>query len=110
MAVDIQENILIANKKNNRIVVLGPDLNLRCFIEAPECELNGPSALCLDEENQRLFIGNKKRLMIVKVNSPEDRETSSLLGNPINYNYSVTLLITGMLPVISKVKAQLRHN
>ena len=57
-----------------------------------------------------MFIRDKNPLMIVKVNSPEDRATSSLLGNPINYNYAVTLLITGMLPVISKVKAQLGHN
>jgi len=68
MVVDKQGYVLVADENNGRIELLHayPKLSHCGYIEIPGDPLNGPRAICLDEENHRLYIGDTGRLLVLK--------------------------------------------
>jgi len=57
LAVDGRGNVLVADRYDNRVVLLSPSLTHLGYIEIPGHKLNKPYALHLDELNHRLYIG-----------------------------------------------------
>jgi len=57
LAVDGYGNVLVADRHNNRVVLLSPSLTHLGYIQIPEHELNQPYALHLDIQTDRLYIG-----------------------------------------------------
>ena len=57
LAKDKDDNILVVDSNNNRIVLLSRSLNHLGYITVPGHELRFPYALHLDELNHRLYIG-----------------------------------------------------
>jgi len=70
MVVDQHGYVLVADENNKRLEVLGndPDLTHFGYIEIPGDPLNGPRALCIDEDNHCLYIGDTNRLLVLKTN------------------------------------------
>jgi len=59
LAVDGHGNVLVADYGNNRVVLLSPSLTFLGYIPTPGYQLNRPSALLLDQLNNRLYIGEE---------------------------------------------------
>ena len=57
LAVDRHGNVLVADRGNNRVVLLSPSLTRLGYITVPGHELSGPHALHLDLLTHRLYIG-----------------------------------------------------
>jgi len=57
LAVEIHDNVLVADGSNNRVQLLSPTLTYLGDIEIPGHQLNEPYTLHFDELNHRLYIG-----------------------------------------------------
>jgi len=57
MAVDKHNHVFVADYDNNRIELLSPTLHHIGYVTIPRHKLYRPSAIHLDELNQRLYIG-----------------------------------------------------
>jgi len=57
MAMDKYDNVMIADRCNNRVQVLSPTLAHLGDVVMSGCELDNPYALHFDEQNHRLYIG-----------------------------------------------------
>jgi len=68
MAVDKDDHVMIADLNNNRVVVLSSSLSHIGEIAVPGHTLNRPRALCFDESNGLLYIGELTggRLFVLK--------------------------------------------
>ena len=69
LAVDIRDNLLVADSVNNRVQLLSPELNYLGNIEIPGYPLDNPVTLCFDDINNRLYIGedNGGRILVLEV-------------------------------------------
>jgi len=57
LAVDIHDNVLVADTDNNRVQLLGPTLTYLSDIKIPGHKLSKPTVLHFDELNHILYIG-----------------------------------------------------
>jgi len=58
LAVDGNDNVLVADAGNDRVVLLNSSLAFICYITIPGYELNSPSALHFDKQTNRLYVGD----------------------------------------------------
>jgi len=67
LAVDIHDNVLVADQRNHRLQLFSPSLTYLGNIEMPGHQLNHPHALHFDELNHRLYIGewNSGRMFVL---------------------------------------------
>jgi len=72
LAVDFHGNVVVADRFNNRVVLLSPSLTHLGYIKIPGHQLQVPHALNLDELNRRLYIGEDREsgyVFVLTVNS-----------------------------------------
>ena len=70
LALDRYGNVLVADRSNNRVVLLSPSLTLLGYITVPENALCKPTALHLDLLTYRLYIGeypNTGRVFVLDI-------------------------------------------
>jgi len=73
LAVDRHGNVLVADRGNNRVVMLSPSLTHLGYIEVPGHRLHYPFALHLHEPTHRLYIGERTDNARVSVYSLPDQ-------------------------------------
>jgi len=59
IAVDIHDNVLVADTYNNKLQLFSPTLTYLGDIEIPGHQLSHPNTLHFDELNHRLYIGER---------------------------------------------------
>jgi len=55
--VEKNHNVLVADKFNNRVEILSPTLTHIGYVSIPDCQLDGPCTLHLDEPSRCLYVG-----------------------------------------------------
>lgn len=65
IAVDKRGRVLVADQRNNRILVIGPKTLKAYPLPLPDCELYGPYCLHYEAATDRLYIGEWKGQRIV---------------------------------------------
>jgi len=71
IAVDKQGRVLVADRSNNRILVISSKTLKAYPLPLPDCELNGPYCLHYEAATDRLYIGewNGERIVCCKLGS-----------------------------------------
>lgn len=57
LAVGKKKSVIVADKQNNRLVLLNADFTLSRYMAGPGLDLSGPVALHLDASRNRLYVG-----------------------------------------------------
>jgi len=65
LAVDIHDNVLAADYSNDKVQLLSPTLTHLGDIVIPGHQLKHPYALHFDEQNQRLYIGERMFVLVI---------------------------------------------